>query len=150
MRKEMSVSAIREGTVIDHLPSEVTLKVVEILKLGNLQEIVSVAYNLKSKRMKKKGIIKIGGKNLNMKEINKIAMIAPMCTMSIIKDYKVVQKTKLEIPLKIEGVAKCINPNCVTNNEGVLTVFNLEERDPVIVRCQYCERTMTKDELIIE
>lgn len=150
--KEQSrvVSAIEKGTVIDHIPSDATLKVMHILKLDGVDEIVSVAFNLKSKLMKTKGVIKIGGKYLNSKEINRIALIAPQSTLSKIENYKVIEKTKLEIPDDIIGVAKCINPNCITNNEKMRTSFHVEDRNPVKVRCEYCERTMTRKELIIK
>ena len=90
--KSLKVSAIKEGTVVDHIPAESTLKVMQILKLTKSSEIVSVVFNLESKTMKKKGIIKIGGKNLSSKETEKIALIAPKSTMNIIKYYKVVDK----------------------------------------------------------
>lgn len=147
--KSQSVAAIKNGTVIDHIRNEATLDVLQILKLKDVDGIVSIAYNLDSKSMQKKGLIKIGGKNLSTKEIQKIAVLAPNCTMSIIENYKVKEKTKLEIPDEIIGVAKCINPNCITNNESVRTKFNIENKSPLKVRCVYCERTMTREELHI-
>lgn len=148
--KSLSVSAIKHGTVIDHIRSEATLKVLEILKLKDVGEIISVAYNLKSKRMGKKGIIKVGGKSLSRKEIQKIALIAPDSTMSIIENYKVKEKMKLEIPEEITGVAKCINPNCVTNAESVKTIFRIVRREPLVVRCHHCERDMAREDLILK
>ena len=69
MKKELSVSAIKEGTVIDHIPSNVTFKVVDILDLKGIRGIISVATNLTSKLMRKKGIIKISGKDLTKEEV---------------------------------------------------------------------------------
>jgi len=149
-KKSMSVSMIRNGTVIDHIKSEVALKVLEILKLSNINEIISVAYNLKSKRMGTKGIIKVGGKSLSKKEIQKIALIAPDSTMSIIENYKVKEKLKLEIPDEILGVAKCINPNCISNAEPVKTLFKLISKNPFVVRCHHCERSMSREDLILK
>ena len=77
MKKELSVSAIKEGTVIDHIPSDVTLKVADILDLEGIKSIISIATNLDSKTMGKKGIIKVGGKSLTQDEVNKIAIVAP-------------------------------------------------------------------------
>jgi aspartate carbamoyltransferase regulatory subunit len=148
--KCLTVSAIKEGTVIDHIPAELTLKVMEILKLNDSKEIVSVAFNLDSKSIGKKGLIKIGGKILNKKEIDKIALIAPNSTMNIIQDYKVKEKTKIDIPNEIVGVAKCINPKCITNNERVETKFIVEVKNPLRVRCTYCERVMNKNDLQIK
>ena len=56
MRKELKVSAIKDGTVIDHIPSDATLKVAEILDLKGIRNVISIATNLKSKKTGKKGI----------------------------------------------------------------------------------------------
>jgi len=124
MKKELSVSAIKEGTVIDHIPSNATLKVVEILDLKGIRSIISVATNLTSKTMGKKGIIKIGGKNLTKEEVDKIALIAPNATVNIIKNYDVKKKIKVSIPSTINKIIKCSNPNCVTNNEKNVATKN--------------------------
>jgi aspartate carbamoyltransferase regulatory subunit len=99
--------------------------------------------------MNKKGIIKVGGKSLNKNEIAKVAMIAPKSTMNMISNYKVKEKIKLEIPDEVVGVAKCINPNCITNNEKVKTIFFVEQRKPFKFRCAYCEKTMSRDDIEI-
>src|SRR3989338_2407361 len=63
-KRELKISAIDEGTVIDHIPTDATFKVVEILDLENHDGVVSIATNLQSKRIGKKGIVKVGGKSL--------------------------------------------------------------------------------------
>lgn len=147
MKKEMSVSAIKEGTVIDHIPSNATLKVVDILDLKGIRSIISVVTNLTSKQMGKKGIIKIGGKSLTKEEVDKIALIAPNATVNIIKNYDVKEKIKVTIPLIINRIIKCSNPNCVTNNEEVITKFYVLNKNPLNVRCHYCERDMHKEDI---
>ncbi|MBI2128694.1 aspartate carbamoyltransferase regulatory subunit [Candidatus Woesearchaeota archaeon] len=148
--KQLKVSAIREGTVIDHIPSDVTFKVVEILKLNSVKEIISVAANLDSKKIGKKGIIKIGGKFLGEEEVNKIALVAPAATLSIIKDFKVVEKNKLTIPKTIEGFVKCFNPNCITNHEEIKTKFHVANQKPLKIRCHYCERAMASNDIVLK
>jgi len=145
--KELKVSAIRDGTVIDHIPSDVTFNVVEILKLENVNKIVSVATNLPSKRLGKKGIIKIGGKDLTKEEADKIALIAPKATFNIIKKYDVVKKIVSDIPDTIYGIVKCFNPKCITNNEPMKTKFSVISKSPLKLRCMYCERTMKKEDI---
>ena len=147
MEKELSVSAIKEGTVIDHIPSNVTLKVVDILDLKGVRSIISIATNLTSKSMGKKGIIKIGGKDLTKEEVNKIAIIAPDATVNIIKDYEVKEKIKVAIPSTINKIIKCSNPNCITNNEKVTTKFYVLGKNPLRVRCHYCERSMYEEDI---
>lgn len=147
MKKELSVSAIKEGSVIDHIPSNVTLKVVDILDLKGIRSIISIATNLTSKTMGKKGIIKIGGKNLTKEEVDKIALIAPAATVNIIKDYDVKEKIKVRLPSTIYNIIKCSNPNCITNNEKIATKFYVLENEPLNVRCNYCERNMDKEDI---
>ncbi len=147
MKKELSVSAIKEGTVIDHIPSNATLKVVDILDLKGIRSIISIVTNLTSKKMGKKGIIKVGGKNLTKEEVDKIALIAPNATVNIIKNYDVKEKIKVAIPSTINKIIKCSNPNCITNNEKVATKFYVLNKNPLKVRCHYCERNMDKEDI---
>ena len=147
MKKELSVSAIKEGTVIDHIPSNVTLKVVDILDLKGIRGIISIATNLTSKTMGKKGIIKIGGKDLTKEEVDKIALIAPDATVNIIQNYEVKKKIEVAIPSTVNKIIKCSNPNCITNNEKVTTKFYVLNKNPLKVRCHYCERNMDKGDI---
>ena len=98
MTKELKVPAIKEGTVIDHIPSRVTFKVMRILALKEFKHVVSVVINLRSKTLGKKGIIKIGGRFLTKEEVDKIAILAPNATVNIIKDYEVKEKIKVQPP----------------------------------------------------
>ena len=148
MKKELNVSAIKEGSVIDHIPSNTTLKVVDILDLKGIRGIISIATNLTSKTMGKKGIIKISSKDLTKEEVDKIALIAPNATVNIIKNYDVKQKIKVSIPSTINKIIKCSNPNCITNNEkDIMTKFYVLKKDPLKVRCHYCERNMDKEDI---
>lgn len=149
MKKELSVTAIKEGTVIDHIPSDATFKVADILDLDGLKGVISIATNLTSKKMGEKGIIKVDGKFLTKDEVNKIAIIAPNATVNIVKDYEVRQKIKVETPLEISKLIKCSNPNCITNNEKIPTKFYVLNQKPLKVRCHYCERNMEKEDIIL-
>jgi len=148
-KKELSISAIRDGTVIDHIPSNVTLKVVDILDLKGIRGIISIATNLTSKTMGKKGLVKISGKDLTKEEVDKIALIAPNASVNIINNYDVKKKIKVTIPLVINKIIKCSNPNCITNNEGISTKFYVLNKDPLKVKCHYCERNMDKDDITL-
>ena len=147
--RELKISAIREGTVIDHIPSKDTFKIAEILGLRDHGNVVSVAMNLKSKKSGLKGIIKVGGKHLTEEEVNKIALIAPHATMSIIKNYNVDKKVKLKCSDKVGKIIQCSNPKCVTNEEKVDTRFSVISKEPLKVRCDYCERCMETEEIVI-
>lgn len=149
MKKELTISAIKDGTVIDHIPSDAAFKVAKILDLSGVKGIISVAANLSSKTMGKKGIIKVSGKSLTKDEVDKIALIAPNATVNIIKDYDVKQKIKVEIPNVINRIIKCSNPNCITNNEKIITKFYVLGKEPLKIKCHYCERNMEKEDITL-
>ncbi len=139
---ELNVSAIRNGTVIDHIDSRATFQVARILQVEAEESKVLVGLNLESRNLGKKGIIKIENRRLTGEDTNIIALIAPDATLNIIENYRVVAKSKVELPERIERVVKCYNPRCVTNNQSVDTCFDVVGSRPPALRCSYCERVM--------
>lgn len=144
-KKERKVAAIETGTVIDHIPATSTFKVLQILNVGN--ELVTVGNNLKSKKMGVKGVIKIADRTLSKTEINRIALIAPKASVAVIKNYEVAQKFNIEIPGEFVNVVQCFNPNCITRHQEVTTKFTTVSKDPLKLKCHYCERTMEKENI---
>ena len=61
-KNQMLVAAIENGTVIDHIPSEKTYQVAQLLKLAELGTPVTIGYNFPSKKLGKKGFIKVENK----------------------------------------------------------------------------------------
>lgn len=145
--KKLEVSAIEEGTVIDQIASKSTFKVANMLNIQGIDQVVLIGVNLSSKKLGKKGIIKIGGKSLTQEEVNKIALIAPDATMNIIKDSEVVRKFKVAIPDDIEGFLRCFNPNCVSNHQNIRSRFHVISKNPIKIKCHYCERLMGSDDI---
>ncbi|MBO4307798.1 MAG: aspartate carbamoyltransferase regulatory subunit, partial [Bacteroidales bacterium] len=76
-KKERLVAAIKNGTVIDHIPAKDLFKVIRILGLDRIDTPVTFGNNLDSQKFGKKAIIKVSDKFFEDKEINKIALIAP-------------------------------------------------------------------------
>ena len=140
MEKELKVAALRNGTVIDHIPSEKLFQVIFILGLEDVQNQVTFGYNLESKKLGKKAIIKVSDKYLTQEEVNKMAILAPNAKINIIKEYEVAQKMELQLPDEIVGVIKCKNPKCITNNEPMKTKFRSVDKKKGLFRCNYCER----------
>ena len=142
MNEELKVRKIKNGTVIDHIKGGVGKKVIDILGIdGRLKETTVLLMNVPSKRVGRKDIVKIENKALKKEEVDKIALVAPNATWNVVKDYKVVDKSKIEIPDKLEGILKCPNPKCISNaGEPLKTKFKVEEKDPIRLRCNYCER----------
>jgi aspartate carbamoyltransferase regulatory subunit len=149
-RTSMSVTAIRQGTVLDHIPSGATFKVADILQLADEDDVVLVGMNLAGSRAGRKGIIKVENRELTGEEVDKIALIAPQATLNIIKGYEVVEKRAVQLPDRVEDIVRCFNPNCVTNRQQVPTVFDVLATTPPTLRCTYCERTMSGPDVILK
>ena len=148
-RTELKVSAIRSGTVIDHIPANTVFQVFKILGLDDTSKQVYFGTNLDSKKYGKKGIIKISNKFFKEKEISKIAIVAPTATIIVIEDYVVTKKEKVNLPENIHKIAKCINPKCVTNHQDVPTSFKIIEdhKGTMKLLCKYCEKTMSQENI---
>jgi aspartate carbamoyltransferase regulatory subunit len=147
--KQLSVSAIQNGTVIDHVPANTLFKVIQILGLDHIENQITFGTNLESKKLGKKAIIKISGIYFEDADINRIALVAPEAKLNIIKDYEVVEKKVVEVPDIIIGIAKCMNPKCITNFETVTTRFRVVSKKNVALKCHYCEKITTQDNLHI-
>jgi aspartate carbamoyltransferase regulatory subunit len=148
-KKQLQVNAIKDGTVIDHIPSKNLFKVISILGLDRIDTPITFGTNLESKRLGSKAIIKIADMFFLEEEINKIALVAPEAKLNIIRDYEVIEKKEVKVPDIIVGIAKCVNPMCVTNNEPVKTKFYVVSKKEVILKCHYCERIMDQEHLKI-
>lgn len=144
------VSKIKDGTVIDHITGGHALDVIKILGItGKESRIITIAMNVPSKRFKIKDIVKIEGRELNPKEVHKIALLAPHATINIIRNYKVVEKQRVKLPSVIEGIVKCANPACVSNsNEPVQSKFYVKSEEPLILKCHYCGYIMEKNDIL--
>lgn len=146
--KELKVSAIKDGTVIDHIPARDLFTVISILGLENLDNHLTIGNNLDSKKLGRKAIIKISDKFFKDEDINKIALVAPQAKLNIIKDYEVVEKKTVEVPKKAVGIAKCVNPKCITNNEKVSTKFKVIVGGEISLKCEYCEKITDRANMV--
>jgi aspartate carbamoyltransferase regulatory subunit len=146
---EFVVSAIKTGTVIDHIPPRSLFKVISILGLDKIASQVTFGNNLESKRLGKKAIIKITDKFFDDKEVDKIALVAPDAKLNTIRDYKVVDKREVAVPDEVSGIVRCVNPKCITNNEEITTRFYVVSKKPVTLKCHYCEKMVEQDQMTI-
>lgn len=149
-KKELAVAALENGTVIDHIPSDSLFKVVDLLGIQSLEENVTIGNNLDSKKYGKKGIIKVANVTFPEATLNRIAIAAPNAVINIIKNYEVVEKHKVSLPDDIYGIVKCTNPKCITNNEPMRTHFLVIDRENMVLKCHYCERTENKDKITLK
>jgi len=150
MEKQLNVSAIKDGTVIDHIPTKALFKVIQILKLDEFNNMVTFGNNLDSKVMGTKAIIKIANRYFEDDEVNKIALVAPNAKLNTIRNYEVVEKRVVQIPEQVNGIVRCFNPKCITNAENVSTKFQIINEIPIEMKCYYCEKITYENEIKIK
>ena len=144
----LKVQPIRNGTVIDHLRAGAGLKILDILDVAGTGNTVSLLINVPSSKQGRKDIIKIEDRELTESETERIALLSPGAHVNIIRNYSVAEKTAVEIPEEVAGVARCPNTNCISNNErGATSRLLLRSREPVHLACAYCARLVAEEEL---
>jgi aspartate carbamoyltransferase regulatory subunit len=149
-KKELQVAALENGTAIDHIPPEQLFKVAQLIGLYTMNNRITFGNNLESKKMGRKGMIKIADKFFEEDEINRIALIAPTVVLNIIRDYEVVEKKCVSLPEELIDIVKCNNPKCITNNEPMKTRFYVIDKNSGMIKCRYCERKINKEDIIIK
>ena len=139
-KTERQVAAIKNGTVIDHIPAEKTYQVVNLLQLETLDTPVTIGYNYPSNKIGRKGIIKVSDKFFTDEEISRLSVVAQNVVLNIIHDYEVVEKKTVKTPDELRGIVKCNNPKGITNNEPMSTVFHVVNKEKGIIKCHYCDK----------
>jgi aspartate carbamoyltransferase regulatory subunit len=147
---QLLVRRIKDGTVVDHIENGKALIVLRVLDItGREGNVVTVALNVPSSKHVKKDIIKVENKFLEQVETDKLALIAPHATINIIRDYKLVEKRKINLPDSIIGIFGCPNLNCITNSEeDIRSTIDIIDKEKILLRCKYCARTITIDEIV--
>ena len=137
----MNIDSIKNGYVIDHIKAGKAMEIYEVLGLNNLDCQVAIISNAKSKKTGKKDIIKID-ESIDL-DFDKLGFLDPEVTVNIVKDYKIIEKRKIDLPEKIINVAKCKNPRCITSVEKDLDqIFILTDKINNVYRCKYCEMSL--------
>ena len=145
------VTAIRNGTVIDHIPSGHAMRVLEMLAVDKSTSVpVSIVMNVPSKKMGTKDIIKVEDRELNQDELNRLALVAPDARVAIIRAYSVAEKMTIELGDEVTNVVRCTFSNCITTNprEPLAHRLKVMSREPLELRCHYCGRPQDLEELI--
>ena len=147
-KEQQRVAALRHGTVIDHLSPGMALKALEMI--GVPQEGAAlIGVNLKSAKAGRKDILKLENMELSAEQIENLAVLGPTASVCYIREYEVVKKVRVQLPDTLEGVLRCPNPNCITNHDQVTTRFDVERTSPTEVRCSFCERLISEEELVL-
>jgi len=142
--RELRISKIENGTVIDHVPGGKSLHVLAILGIdGDGGETVSIGMNVESDTLGKKDVVKVEDRELSQAEVDVLSLIAPEATINIIRGFDVVDKHRLERPTEVAGVLECPNHDCITSDdEPIETRFEVLDDG---VRCAYCETIVRED-----
>ena len=148
-QSDLIVRRIKDGPVIAHINEGKGLKVLEALEIdGSRGNVITIALNMPSGKLKKKDMIKVEGRFLEDDDTNKLAVIAPASTVNIIKDYKLVEKRRVSLPNQIEQIFRCSNPDCITNSqEHIESTMEVMDKDNLVLKCRYCGRVLDVDDL---
>ena len=146
---DLLVRRINDGTVIDHINEGKGLSVLEALEIdGSRGNVITIALNMPSGKLKKKDMIKVEGRFLEDDYTNKLAVIAQASTVNIIKDYKLVEKRRVSLPNQIEQIFRCSNPDCITNSqEHIESTMEVMDKDNLVLKCRYCGRILDVNDL---
>ncbi len=144
---KLQVEAIKNGTVIDHIPANIGFKVMRLFSLDKINERVTVGLNLPSSELGKKDLIKIENIFVTEEQAQQLALLAPNATVNRIENFDVVAKLPLTLPSFIEGMFSCPNTNCITHVEQVVVsqfAVLTKEKD-IQLKCKYCEKVFSRD-----
>ncbi len=137
---------LTEGTVIDHLPVGSAMRALELMGLPR-EGPITCGINVPSPRHGRKDIVRVEGLFLEKHELDRLALLGPNISVSIVRDGGVTEKTVLDVPERLLGILSCPNPTCITHDEPVQSVFLRLGAFPYSFRCAYCERITRSDEL---
>ena len=151
MSEMRRVTAIRNGTVVDHIPSGYAMQVIRILRINTDRATpVSLVMNVPSDKLGRKDVLKIEDRELDQEDLDRLALIAPAASIAIIRNHAVAEKMRVELGDDLVNIAKCAFPNCITKSdrEPLPQRMKVISRDPLEIRCYYCGRGQEMDELI--
>ncbi|RJU85821.1 MAG: aspartate carbamoyltransferase regulatory subunit [Candidatus Poseidoniales archaeon] len=151
MSEMRRVTAIRNGTVVDHIPSGYAMQVIRILRINTDRATpVSLVMNVPSDKLGRKDVLKIEDRELDQEDLDRLALIAPAASIAIIRNHAVAEKMRVELRDNLVNIAKCSFPNCITksNREPLPQRMKVVSREPLEIRCYYCGRGQEMDELI--
>ncbi len=151
MSEMRRVTAINNGTVIDHIPSGAAMGVLRMLGLdGGRSSPISLVMNVPSSKHGRKDIIKVEDRELTQDELDRLALIAPNASVAIIRSYAVAEKRTVDLGKELVNIAQCTFSNCITQNprEPLDHRLKVSNSEPLEVRCRYCGRPQDMSALI--
>ncbi len=151
MNTTLSVSAINNGTVIDHIKPGNALRIIHFLKLIENGNQITLGINLPSKSLGRKDLIKIEGLELTTMQANEVMIFSPEATINIVKNFAVTQKCKTHFPESVTDIFICPNAMCISQEKNIESIFNITEQGRrVDLTCHYCEKTFERDHVKVK
>jgi len=143
------IGYIQDGIVIDHIPLGKIWQIVHILGIDKLNSgRISIGEGYESKKLEKKGLLKVEGMTLSMQQLNYVALVAEGINVSFIEKGNIVNKVRVKIPSQLEGFVSCSNEGCISRDvyQKVSPVINYDSLTEKFV-CHYCNKSFGKDKL---
>ena len=141
------IGYIQNGINLDHIPHGNAFFVMKILNLYNSTSQTGVGLNLPSRKLGLKDLVKIENRTLSPQEINAISLFCIGSTLSVIRDFVVVEKQTLELPKQIDDLIICPNKRCVSHQHISRFTTFVNRKGYTGVACHYCEKEYMLDEI---
>ena len=144
----LEITSIKNGLVIDHIESGMGIKIFNYLHLDKTNYRVALIINAESSLLGKKDIIKIERDRCEDIDYTVLGLLSPSITINEVKNEKIVNKIKPELPRKVENILICNNPNCITGSEKYVPhSFKLVDEEKGTYRCEYCDQITRLSEI---
>ncbi|MBQ6206015.1 MAG: aspartate carbamoyltransferase regulatory subunit [Oscillospiraceae bacterium] len=139
----MNIDNVQNGVVLDHIQAGKSMAIYRYLHLDALDCPVAMIQNARSAHMGKKDIIKI---DTPMEiDLDVLGYLDANITVNVIRDGKLAEKKRVELPQKLVNVIRCRNPRCITTAEEQLdAIFLLSDPARHTYRCAYCDTATDK------
>ncbi|HEC40813.1 hypothetical protein LCGC14_0480540 [marine sediment metagenome] len=149
IEEKLKIDKISKGTVIDHIDAGYALTILALTGLDESKNLITIGVNVSSKKYQTKDIIKIENVFLNEIQMQQISILSPNANISLIENYKVIEKKKVKLPNIIKELILCVSQTCISNSkEPITTEFMVLEEKPLKIQCVYCERIYKLEEIV--
>lgn len=141
------IGYIENGINIDHIPHGNAWYVMKVLNLFNSESQAGIGLNLPSMKLGVKDLVKIENRILTQNEIDAISLFCVGSTLSVMKDFVVIDKQILELPKQVHDIIICPNKRCVSHQYTSKFYTFINRKNQTGVKCHYCEKEFLLDEI---
>jgi len=157
-KEEKYFRPIRNGMVLDHLPSGAGEKIKKCLqksKIFKQNSVIHLVEKVPSQKLGMKDVLVLENVFIPDNLFGLIKIIAPEITFNLLKNNRI-RKFKVTLPEDIFGADSlpcCPNNLCITNYDPeAKTKFKIlklnQNEKEILLRCNYCEREFSQEEIV--